>query len=123
MCDCTKGWQDAFAMIQEKHNKEVKRLREAIRELQEDRERLLVDPEPVYAAIWFRDCDCAEASYARKFENEKEFQIWRDDFYESAEGPCSATRCTKEQYEAFEESTRDRALEAFEDGRGTAVLI
>lgn len=112
-----------FKMMKEQHNAEVATLRAQISELWDDRARLLADDEEVFCSSWSRDCDNCEGSASHRFDNEKEFQLFREDFYEGAEGPCSVERITKEQYDEFEASFRDRNMEAFENGRGTSTLI
>ncbi len=63
----------------------------------------------VYYSFWSRDCDLCESTEARGFANEFEAQEYIDNFYDYAEGPCSHTRITGEQYKAFESSFYDRA--------------
>ena len=116
------GWEAILKLEQESHEAEVSRLRQEISNLQEEN-RLLLENKPVYAIVWSRDCDCCEATHAQRWGSERQFQNWRERFYEGLEGPGSVTRCSKEEYKEFEASTRDLALEAFEDGRGSHVLI
>lgn len=73
----------------------------------------------LYVSTWSRDCDMCEGTYRHKLEADDLFQAYID-FWEQkaedAEGPFAVHIITKEQYDCFQSSTRDRALEAFEDG-------
>lgn len=110
-----------------KHNQrlltQIKRQSSYIETLEEQRRRLLETEGPVYFSFFEVDCDCAQSVYAYKFESEKEAQIYIDDFYMGAEGRCSHQEITKEEYENYQPFIRDRALEAFENGKGTAVVL
>ena len=67
--------------------------------------------------MWGRDCDMCESTSARLIPaNVRAFLDMRRDMIENAEGPCSLEVISWRDYEKFEPSFRDRALEAFEDG-------
>lgn len=86
--------------------------------------KILHEPnKPVYAGFWERDCDMSEGTFSRKFDNELEYQRYLVEWHKDAEGPQSSWRMTPEEFGEFESSFRDRALEAFENGRGNAVFV
>lgn len=77
-----------------------------------------------YYVLWQRDCDMAEwtavvalpagvAAYEAKLESLNEW----------ADGPFSLQPATKLEADAFEPHHRDRAMEAYEDGRGNAHIV
>lgn len=117
-----QGWKAVCSLMQEHHNKEVESLKKQIRSLQNDYQLLLLN-QPVYAVVWARDCDCFESTFARSWESERDFQLWLEDFANHAEGPFSVERCEKQDLEEFQTITRDRVMEAYEDGNGFSVLI
>ncbi len=79
---------------------------------------------PVYFETFSRDCDCAESTRAYRFPCYwlaiRNLSAKADDW---SEGPFHYHQISRREYDAFEPSTRDRILEAFEDGRGSAVIL
>ncbi len=71
----------------------------------------------IYVYTWQRDCDCAEWSMATKVEPTYEaYILFQDMIYRGAEGPVSMHIMSPTEYVAFKPRTRDRVLEAFENG-------
>ena len=77
-----------------------------------------------YFVLWYRDCDCAESTTGHKVPAYRARQ-WCSNMrkWYGDEGPCTIYPMTKNEYEEFKPSSRDRILEAFEDGRGSHVII
>lgn len=85
---------------------------------------------PFYYHYFSRDCDCCEREYCAEWtEGKKKYLKWCEMEFRAAEGPTSIHVIPKEEYEQWLEftegrtQTRDRVLEAFENGHGTSVLI
>lgn len=76
----------------------------------------IVTRRPVYLSIDSTDCDHYRVVSAYECKNIFEADRVERDAYESAEGATYINRITKVEYEDFERSERDYALEAFEDG-------
>lgn len=73
-----------------------------------------------FFSVWSRDCDCVESTYllnCHKNDIQKEI----DHIEQWAEGPTVITRLTLAEAKDFRASSRDRILEAFEDGRNFSV--
>ena len=73
--------------------------------------------QPVY--IWSRDCDQVEGdrvTWIHPEAGEYDELVEREE--ENAEGPLRIRLITQEQAAEFEPTQRDRALEAYENGRG-----
>lgn len=80
----------------------------------------LAEGEHVAIWIWERDCDCVEGTRRRLIRPTKQaFDKLIDDLYRGAEGPVSWS--IHRPSEPFEAYTRDRVLEAFEDGHPWSV--
>lgn len=81
----------------------------------------------IFVAYWSRDCDAFESLSFHAIPTVGEFYQWRDAAVGDAEGPCRVEVISPEEYaEAVREEwgfERDRALEAFEEGRGRLVYI
>lgn len=78
---------------------------------------------PIYVVVWSRDCDMFESTTARKFYSRWEYRNAEMHMIEWSEGPCSMNEITKQEYNEFKSTFRDRAFEAYEDGRGSNVII
>ncbi|MDH5523068.1 MAG: hypothetical protein OEY01_03560 [Desulfobulbaceae bacterium] len=109
---------------------QIERLKKSIElyyALEKDLNRILDEdegePEPVYVSYWFRDCDLCESSGAYKFNSFIEYKQWERDFLSDAEGPQSYSIITEEDFKEIVPFTRDRVLEAFENGHGTKVIL
>lgn len=85
--------------------------------------RRLAETEGIFVYFWARDCDNFERSYSHKFDSYEEYQEYLDSFYNYPEGPCYHQLMTKEEYENFEEESRDRNLEAFENGNLFGAVV
>ena len=94
----------------------------------------------VYLEVWGRDCDNVEGTYGRRFKpvydeltserRDRQMAKLVDEYIAlekaDAEGPCAIRLIHKAEYDRLMSSPpleRDRNLEAFEDGRGTAHVI
>lgn len=79
---------------------------------------------PVYFVVFRRDCDCHESTTLRKYPFYSlalrsllaEAEDW-------TEGPFNFWQISRKEAKAFKNSSRDRILEAFEDGRGSHTII
>ena len=80
-------------------------------------------PGTVYFIHWSRDCDMCEGSRAVRVFNEKAYQAYIEKAYEWAEGPNTFERIGKEEYENFHGFTRDRIMEAYENGNGNSIYV
>lgn len=76
------------------------------------------------------DCDCVDYSYARKnteIKNLSDLDKARFDQVESADGPCSLAIVSEEEFMMHggdgSSFTHDHIMEAFENGRGTCVVV
>lgn len=98
------------------------RVRRAYRDLRADiNQRAQYFNKPVYLYFWSRDCDCVESDEMVKYNSLREAKQAITDFYDNAEGACHHEYATKEAYDTFEGSQRDRVMEAHEDGRNYSV--
>jgi hypothetical protein len=83
----------------------------------------------IYASVWSRDCDMCESTSVFKTQSLKKYNKRILDAYEWAEGPMSFSIITKEEYDAFKKPgnrlgrTRDRIMEAYENGNGTSIYV
>jgi hypothetical protein len=84
---------------------------------------ILAEQGGIHVIKWERDCDCAEWTSSHKFKSREEFEKFCDLRYAYAEGPVSISVVSKKQYTEFVPESHDRVLEAFEDGKGTSVVI
>ena len=80
----------------------------------------LAEGQHVAIWIWERDCDCVEGTRRRLIRPTRQaFDKLIDDLYRGAEGPVSWS--IHRPSEPFEAYTRDRVLEAFENGSSYSV--
>ena len=77
------------------------------------------------AIEWGRDCDNVEATTLRWINPPTVGELGKvqQSIEENAEGPWTLRLITLQAAEEFEPSSRDRNLEAFENGRGTSATI
>jgi len=72
--------------------------------------------------VWQRDCDCAEwTSFDTLPANKKAMDKYVNDLYANAEGPVSFHWCDIRDKATFQPHSRDRVMEAFENGSNYAV--
>lgn len=64
-----------------------------------------------------------ESTTFHKFYGQKALDRFLDMYSEDAEGPQGHDRITKEEYATSTNSTRDRILEAYENGHGTSIYV
>ena len=70
-----------------------------------------------------------ESTSVFKTQSLKKYNKRIQDAYEWAEGPMSFSIITKEEYDAFKKPgnrlgrTRDRIMEAYENGNGTSIYV
>ena len=83
--------------------------------------RLRYFNKPVYVYYWSRDCDCVEGDSMEVYKSLREANKAIEHFYHWAEGACTHELVSKEDYDNFESTQRDRVMEAFEDGRNYSV--
>ena len=77
----------------------------------------------IYVIYWSRDCDMYESTVALMFYSLREYLEYQDDAARDAEGPYSFSEITRQQYQEFTPSHRDRAFEAYENGRGRSIYV
>ena len=81
---------------------------------------------PIYYYHFSRDCDMCERSYVDKFQgSRKAYETYKNMCYEGAEGPMSFEEINKSEYEESKgiTHTRDRILEAYENGNGNSIYV
>lgn len=81
---------------------------------------------PIYYDYYSRDCDMCERSYVEKFQgSRKAYKKMKENAYEWAEGPMEFNEISKDEYNqrAGIVNTRDRILEAYENGNGTSIYV
>jgi len=71
--------------------------------------------------LYSRDCDMCEGRWGEVIPA-SELSARIDRLYETAEGPVSYLICAPHEAESYESSSRDLALEAFEDGHAHVVF-
>lgn len=77
----------------------------------------------IYVYTWSRDCDCVESDRVDHLKSRKDFEKYCEECYLEAEGPVRVQIISREEFDGFKSSTRDRIMEAFEDGRGTRATV
>jgi len=81
----------------------------------------------IYYHYWSRDCDMCESERIGVWSSgQKRFDMMQEEESEWCDGPFSYSPISKEEYlerkgEVFR--TRDRILEAFENGNGTSIYV
>jgi hypothetical protein len=85
------------------------------------------DKKPIYYYVSSMDCDCCESTWFGKKDSYKEYQKWLNDEgeWDWVEGNTSVNIISKEEYLENKDvrTCRDYIMEAFEDGRGSNVVI
>ncbi len=76
---------------------------------------------PVYIYFWSRDCDCVEGDDIVAYKNLREAKKGIANFYANAEGSGYHEFSTKDAYDVFEGSYRDRVADAFDNGHNYTV--
>ncbi len=79
--------------------------------------------ETIYIYFWSRDCDMCESTTFHKFHGQKVLDRFLDMCSDDAEGPQGYERITKEEYDNSTDSTRDRVMEAYENGMGNSIYV
>lgn len=80
----------------------------------------------IYVSAWSRDCDMCESTRVCRFQSIKAYYKAMKEFGESLEGAGSFVMITKEQYDDERREptrSRDRIMEAFENGRGYSIYV
>jgi hypothetical protein len=83
----------------------------------------------IYIETWSRDCDMCESSSVSKYQSIKAYHKAVERACEWAEGPVTFTIITKDQYNAYAKPgnrlgrTRDRIMEAYENGNGSSIYV
>jgi hypothetical protein len=87
---------------------------------------------PWFVSSWSRDCDMMESSSITKIENEQqllEYIIRVIEGIDWADGPSSDSFISEDEYLQLTEemegtyTSRDRILEAYENGKGTSIYV
>ena len=82
--------------------------------------------EVIYAFSFSRDCDMCESTSYHKFESQKEYDDYEENLYEWAEGSTYINEISEEEYLAHcnqQSRTRDRIMEAYENGNGRTGYV
>lgn len=79
---------------------------------------------PVYFVVFRRDCDMHESTRCRRYPCFA-VAMWhlRREAEDWTEGPFNFYQVSRKEAREFKDETRDRILEAFEDGRGSHTVI
>jgi hypothetical protein len=132
LLSCNKG---QIGILEKRKEEELKKIHQKysdeLRGLNSDIEALecLRQYGWIYASVWSRDCDMCESTRVFKTQSLKKYNKRIQDAYEWAEGPMSFSIITKEEYDAFKKPgnrlgrTRDRIMEAYENGNGTSIYV
>jgi hypothetical protein len=72
--------------------------------------------------LFSRDCDCHESTSLCTFESIEEYEECADEVFDCAEGETHFTYISHLAAQEFEGSSRDRVMEAFENGGGNFFL-
>ncbi len=81
---------------------------------------------PIYFTYWSRDCDMYEVSYNDVFtKGKKAFKAMQESAIDGADGLMSWTIISKSEYmeQGRNRTHRDRAMEAYENGRGNSIYV
>jgi hypothetical protein len=79
---------------------------------------------PVYFEVFRRDCDLCESTSLRRFPcYTLAMYHLRREYYEWTEGPFQFHQISRKEARAFKAQWRDRIGEAFDDGKGTRVIL
>jgi len=79
---------------------------------------------PIFTRWFSRDCDLNESIWYRKFDNGTELLEYENTRMEAAEGPVNWTTVDASEYhERTFAGSRDRILEAFENGNGRRATV
>jgi len=76
----------------------------------------------IYLAIDSTDCDHSRSTYTQECTNRFKAEAFIADTYDWAEGPTYIKRITKQEFIEFEATSRDMALEAFENGHPHLIV-
>lgn len=80
----------------------------------------------LYVGVSSTDCDCVQMYYVRKFQSLKRFKKFSQSVYENAEGATYISIITKADYDLEREHptrSRDRIMEAYENGNGRSIIV
>lgn len=79
-----------------------------------------------YVGVYSTDCDLVQSYYVRKFQSLKRYRKFIDKVYECAEGPTTISIISKSDYNMEKQhptKSRDRIMEAYENGNGRSVIV
>ena len=86
-----------------------------------------VRKQPVYTVVETTDCDMCTSTSFVKYENGFEYIAYQEDEsnFEWLEGPYSENFISEEEYLEYQGQsfTRDRIMEAYENGNGNSVVV
>ena len=77
----------------------------------------------IYVIYGGMDCDCVKYEDSTTCASQSDFEEWENELYEYAEGTVWARQVSKAEYDKFSPSSRDLALEAYEDGHPHIVYV
>ena len=98
----------------EKHDTSNIALREAIAECKLEDPSYLPSKYSIAVHIWARDCDQMEVSYTRIIDaTVLAYLRAESELHDNAEGPCSMSIMTEQEYNEFQPHRRDRRAEQY----------
>lgn len=74
-----------------------------------------------YISVGGTDCDCSSFGYATAFDSLEQAETYRDESYESADGPMYIGAITKEDFDEMQSYSHDLALVASENGNPYSI--
>jgi len=100
--------------LAEKHDTSNIALREAIAECKLEDPSYLPSKYSIAVHIWARDCDQMEVSYTRIIDaTVLAYLRAESELHDNAEGPCSMSIMTEQEYNEFQPHRRDRRAEQY----------
>ena len=100
--------------LAEKHDTSNIALREAIAECKLEDPSYLPSKYSIAVHIWARDCDQMEVSYVQIMPATVQHYLKAEsELHDNAEGPCSMSIMTEQEYNEFQPHRRDRRAEQY----------
>jgi hypothetical protein len=118
-----------------KQHEEEKFRRKVIADFERKLERIKLEMEMnvslakygwIFVKGWSRDCDMCESTRVYKFQSIKAYYKLEKNFYEWLEGPGYLNLISKDEYDSEHKEptrSRDRILEAYENGNGFSIYV
>lgn len=114
-------WHAYGVALRKKKDIEAQKVREV--KLKLDIETSIEMYGSAYFEIWSRDCDMVESTCYVEINSYEEYESMEYDLAENAEGPFFCNLISQEHYINAIPYTRDRVMEAYENGKGNSIYI